>query len=390
LRTGYTEVSGAPVQVVNPPQRIGLPIADLNGLTDEDQKELLIRCRSLNIRRVFELGHAPWFRTKLMITPEDQVLDCSIHHMAVDRWSLDILKQEVSDLGDRFRKGLQSGLEELRLQFADFVLWQREYLSGQVMEEQLAYWRNQLAGGPKGLDLRPRQSMRSKPTNRGAFQSALFPLELSRSLSALCAQEGVTQFMLLLAVLQSLLFHCTGQEDIWVGCPVTFRNSVVLEKVVGYFTNVVILRGNLSGNPTFRELLKRLRDVTLGAFQHQDLPFELLLEHLRKEAILDTQPPFQVWFNYLAAQDAEPKLGEQRFLKGMLEAESEENDAAIFDLAVSAQNWPTGLAVGLQYRKDVFDFATIRSMLGEFGSLLEQVAKNPGQRVSRFEYSVPC
>jgi len=299
-----------------------------------------------------------------------------MHHIVADGWSIGVLVRELGMLYTAFTTGQPSPLVDLPIQYADFAHWQREWLQGEVLSTQMAYWQQQLDGAI-GLDLptdRPRPTL---PTFRGARQSLMLPQELSEAISTLSQSEGVTLFMTLLAAFQTLLYRYTGQEDILVGSPIANRNRSEIEGLIGFFVNSLVLRTDLSGNPTFRELLCRVREVALGAYAHQDLPFEKLVEELQPERNLNRNPLFQVVF---ALQNSPVEALE---LPGLaLSLLNIDCCSARFDLEFQLVEYLGSLGVVAIYSTDLFDTATITRMLENFQVLLESIVAHPEQRVA--------
>ena len=274
--------------------------------------------------------------------------------------------------------GHPSPLVDLPIQYADFAVWQREWLQGEVLERQLSYWKKQLEGIPAVLNLptdHPRPAVQSF---RGKTQSIELSKELTEGLKALSRKEGVTLFMTLLAAFQTLLYRYTGQEDVVVGSPIANRNRSEIEGLIGFFVNTLVLRSNFSGNPTFKELLAQVREMALGAYAHQDLPFEKLVEELQPERSLSHSPLFQVMFVLQNAPSTAAKFEGLSASPVPIGAET-----AKFDLTLSMSETEEGLRGSLQYNTDLFDDATIARMSGHLQTLLEGIVANPDQRISQ-------
>ena len=296
----------------------------------------------------------------------------TMHHIVSDGWSMGVLVREVGLLYHGFhRAGAESPLEELAIQYADYAVWQREWLRGEVLERQLGYWREQLAGAAAVLELpsdHPRPAVQSF---RGSFEPVMVPAELTTRLKELSRREGVTLFMLLLGAWQVLLSRYAGAEEIVVGTPIANRQRGEVEGLIGFFVNALALRTDLSGDPTFRELLGRVREVALGAYLHQDVPFEKLVEELQPERALSHSPIFQVVF---VLQNA-PLGGLE--LPGMnLEMLPAENATAKFDLTLNLQEAGDVIGGSLGYSTDLFEAETIARMVSHFLTLLEAIARD--------------
>jgi aspartate racemase len=301
-----------------------------------------------------------------------------MHHIASDGWSIDVFWEQLTQLYTAFLSGRPNPLATLPIQYADYAVWQREWLTGEVLANQLHYWQQQLAGANPLLELptdRPRPPIQ---TYRGASQSIALPATLTTALKQLCAQEGVTLYMTLLAAFQTLLYRYSRQEDIIVGSPIAGRNRAEIERLIGFFVNTLVLRTDLSGNPSFQELLTRVRATTLDAYAHQDLPFEKLVEELNPERSLSYSPLFQVMF---VLQNTLEQTVE---LPGLTQTPVEIGTAtAQFDLTLSVAE-QDGLLIGSwNYNTDLFDAGTIERMNTHFQILLAGIVANPAQPISQ-------
>jgi amino acid adenylation domain-containing protein len=381
LRTVFGEVGDAPVQVVAPFGGFVLPVEDLSGLSDSD-RELAVRRRAgEEARRAFDLAAGPLFRAALLrLGEEEHVLLLGMHHIVSDGWSMEVLFRELSTLYEAYREGRESPLPELAVQYADYAVWQREQLEGEVLDRQLAYWRERLAGAPELLELptdRPRPAVQ---TYRGAHEQIALSGELLERLHALGRSEGTTLYMTLLGAFQVLLSRYSGSEDIVVGSPIAGRTRGELEALIGFFVNTLVLRTDLVGDPSFREVLGRVRGATLGAYENQEVPFERLVEELQPERSLSHSPLFQVLFTLQNAGDGGSALPGLRVSRVGAELGS-----AKFDLSLSFAVDSRGLQAVLAYRTDLFEPGTIKRMLSHLERVLEQVAADADVRLSRLE-----
>ncbi|HVG31078.1 MAG TPA: amino acid adenylation domain-containing protein, partial [Pyrinomonadaceae bacterium] len=378
LRTSFTLVEHQPVQVVAPAGGLPLPLVDLTGMSAAEREAEVARLAKEEAGRPFDLGRGPLLRaTLLKLGGEEHVVLFTMHHIISDGWSLGILVRELSALYGAFARGEDSPLAELPMQYADFARWQRERLSGETLERQLSYWREQLAGAPAALELpadRPRPAVQ---TFGGSHLRFNLSSELTKQLQALGQREGATLFMVLLAAFQTLLYRYTGQPDISVGTPIANRTRKEIEGLIGFFVNTLVLRADLSGGPTFRELLSRVREVCLGAYAHQDVPFEKLVEELQVERDLSRSPLFQVMFVLQTASPKEVRLPGLRL--EMLEGDAE---TAKFDLMLSLEESAEGLRGWFEYNTDLFDAATVERMRAHFERLLAGLAAEPDARLS--------
>ncbi|HEX7242133.1 MAG TPA: amino acid adenylation domain-containing protein, partial [Longimicrobiaceae bacterium] len=377
LRTVFGEVDGGPVQTVHAAGAAPLAVVDLVGLPEDAREAQARRWVEEEARRPFDLERGPLLRTGLLrLGAEEHVLVLSMHHIVSDGWSTGVLFGELAALYEAYSRGEASPLPELEVQYADFAAWQRGWLAGEVLERQLAWWRERLAGAPAVLEIPTDHPRRAVPGDRGAGVFRTLAPEHAERLRALARSEGATLYMVLLAVLDVLLARWSGQEDVVVGSPIANRNRRETEGLIGFFVNTLALRTDVSGDPTFRELLGRVRETTLGAYQHQDVPFERLVEELDVERSLSHTPLFQVMFSAEdAPTDARPFRG--------IEAEPYFADHAAmkFDLGISAVGREEGLALGISYRAELWDAPTMERLLDAFALLLESVAADPGQRV---------
>jgi len=378
LRTTFTAVDGTPIQVIAPPRPFEVPFIDLEDEPKGEQREEEAkRFARQEARQPFDLERGPLFRAKLLrLGEEDHVLLLTIHHIISDGWSMSVLWRELGALYEAFAEGKTSPLRELPIQYADYAVWQRQWLQGETLEKQLSYWRRQLTELPI-LELPTDHPRPAVQTHRGARQSLELPHSLSEALNDLSRQEGVTLFMVLLGAFQVLLSRYSGQEDIVVGTPIAGRNRAETEGLIGFFVNTLVIRTELSGDPTFKELLRRVREVALGAYDHQDLPFEKLVEELNPERELSRTPFFQVMFALQNVPPEAPKLKDLT-LQGL----SADRETAKFDLSFSLSEEPQGITGRLNYNADLFDEAAIERMLSHLQTLLEGIVEDPDQRLS--------
>jgi len=368
---------GAPVQVIHPASPFVLSLVDLAGLPESRREPQALRLAGEEAGRPFDLAHGPLLRGLLLRLAEgDQVVALTMHHIASDGWSMGILVREVAALYTAFATGQPSPLSELPVQYADFAVWQHSWLHGEVLENEIDFWRRQLAGLPPHLALpidRPRPAAQSY---RGASRPVRLPAALAGQATALARREGATLFMVLLAGFQALLARSSGQADLAVGSPVAGRNRMETEGLIGFFVNTLVLRGDLSGDragdPTFRELLGRVRETALAAWLHQDVPFEKLVQELAPERSLAYAPLFQVM---LALQNAPVESLEIQSLS--FRPLTGAGATAKFDLTLSLGETPQGLAGAVEYATDLFDPTTVERLLGCLARLLTGATADP-------------
>ncbi|HEX2188796.1 MAG TPA: condensation domain-containing protein, partial [Longimicrobiaceae bacterium] len=388
LRTVFRVVDGEPVQLVRPAGPARLPQVDLRGLRGEEREAALQRLARGEAMRPFDLAAGPLLRALLLRAgEEDWGLLFTMHHVVSDGWSMGVLTREVSVLYEAFAADRPSPLPEPRVQYADYAVWQRGWLSGDVLEAQLAWWRERLAGAPPLLEVptdRPRPQVAGEQAGQRAV--ALSP-ETSGALRALGRREGATLFMTLLAAWQALLGRYAGQDDVVVGTPLAGRGHLELEGLIGFFVNTLALRTDLSGRPTFRELVGRARETVLGAQAHQDLPFERLVDELKVERSLDRAPIFQALFAVQAGGRTEERLS----LGGVQVYPLHSGEtAAKYDLSLTVEDGGDRLAASLVYRADLWDGATVERMLRHFGALVEQAAAGPDRPLAEVELLAPA
>jgi amino acid adenylation domain-containing protein len=386
LRTVFAQADGSPVQVIAPFGGFALPVEDLSGLREADREAAVRRRAGEEARRAFDLAAGPLFRAALLrLDAEDHVLLLTMHHVVSDGWSLGVLFRELSALYAAYREGRESPLSELAVQYADYAVWQREQLAGEVLDRQLAYWKERLAGAPELLELPTDHPRPAVQTYRGASVPVELSPELLERLQALGRSEGATLYMTLLGAFQVLLSKYSGSGDIVVGSPIAGRTRREVEELIGFFVNTLVLRTDLSENPSFREVLGRVRGATLGAYEHQEVPFELLVAELQPERSLSHSPLFQVLFTL---QNAE-RRGDA--LAGLeVRAAGAAMEIAQFDLSLTLTATPQGLRGALNYNTDLFERGTAERMLGHLARVLEQVAADADVRLSGLELLGPA
>lgn len=391
LRTTFIVLDGQPLQAIAPSLTIPLSVLNLQELA-ADEQEVKAKCIiNAEIEHPFDLSSKPLLRVILLVLSEtEHILLLNMHHIICDDWSMGVLISELGTLYAAFAQNQLSPLLELPLQYADFAHWQREWLLGVLLQTQLAYWREQLNG--ISITNLPTDKPRSAIQNyQGATQFLELPKKLIDALENLSQQEDVTLFMTLLAAFKTLLYRYTHQEDIALGSPIANRNRSEIEGIIGFFVNSLVLRSNLSGNPTFRELLGRVREITLGAYSHQDLPFEKLVEELHPERNLSHHPLFQVVFGFqnapmsaLEMPGLVPSFMNIDLKKTRFDLELHLWKCSEDFRSLSGGNWEysEGLRGVMVYNTDLFEQATISRMLKHFQTLLSGIVANPEQRIA--------
>ena len=383
LRTRFGSLSGRPYQTIAPRMVPSLLLSDLEGLEGSRQEEELARLEEAEARRVFDLETGPLFSFRLVrrARSEHSLLLC-LHHIIADGWSIGVLTRDLAALYEALRRGEAPALPALAVQYADYASWQRQ--QEPALAEQLAYWRSHLAGAPPTLDLptdRPRPAVQSY---RGARQELTVPPALASRLRSLGAEQGATLFMTLLSAFATLLGRWSGQQDVVVGSPIAGRPVPELDPLIGLFLNNLVLRLDLSGEPSFQGLLDRVRGVAVEAYSHQDVPFEKLLEELQPERDFSRTPLFQVFFNMLSFPVDPVEVPGLRIAP----ASSVETPAK-FDLTLYIQERGAGLHLDLVYNADLFDPATVAELAGQLAGLLEQIADRPQERIGRLSLVTP-
>ena len=386
LRTSFPELEGAAQQQIAAPGPFSLPVIDLRDLAGDEQQAQVERLAREEAERAFDLASGPLLRVKLLqLASDEQVVLLTMHHIISDGWSMGVLVKEVGTLYSFYSGGAVSPLAELGVQYADYAVWQREWLQGETLEQQVNYWREQLAGAPPVLELptdRRRAEVRSQ---RGEQQSVVLSAELTRELQKLSRAQGVTLFMTLLASWQLLLSRYARQEQVVVGTPIAGRQQLQTEELIGFFVNTLVLHTDLSGDPSFGELLERVREVALAAYAHQDVPFEKLVEELQPERSLSHTPLFQVMFVLQNTRREDLEVAGLSF-----EPLSADTQTALFDMSLSLEERGGLLGGRLEYNADLFESSTIEHLLTHFQRLLESIVSDPAQRISELQLLTPA
>jgi amino acid adenylation domain-containing protein len=378
LRTTFAVVAGEPVQIIAPVLTVSLPVVDLQSLSEVEKKVEFRRLAVEETRWSFDLARGPLVQvTVLRLGEREHMLLSNMHHIVSDGWSMGVFIGEVVMLYQAYSAGETSPLAELPIQYADFAVWQRKWLQSEELERQLGHWKKALSGAPAALELATDRLRPPVQTYRGATESFILSERSSAALLALSRAEKSTLFMTLLAAFNVLLYRYTGQEDILVGSPIANRNRAEIEGLIGFFANTLVLRTELSGRPTFRGLLGRVRQMTMEAYAHQDLPFEMLIEKLHPERDLSRTPLFQVMFVFQNAPMPPQKQTELTF--DLLEVD---NETAKFDLTLSVIETQQGLSGKVSYNTDLFDAGTVRRLVNHLQALLEGIVADPDQRIT--------
>ncbi|HEX4496909.1 MAG TPA: amino acid adenylation domain-containing protein [Thermoanaerobaculia bacterium] len=378
LRTVFASRDGEPVQILRQAEAFDLPAEDLRQLPESERRQEAVRRVTQEANRPFDLTRGPLVRCSLLRLGENEhVMTLALHHIVGDGWSVGVFIRELVALYQSFVDGKSSPLPDPPVQYADFAAWQREWLQGDVLSGQLAYWKERLAGAPSLIRLRTDHPRPAAQSFQGGRRTADLPADLAARLKVLSRGEDCTLFMTLLAAFQVLLHLDTGEEDVLVGSPLSSRNWQEIEGLIGFFVNTLVFRGDLSGDPSFRELLGRTRRSVLDAFAHQHLPFHRLVEELRPERSLAHSPIFQVGFTFQTSTEEPVKAANLTAERFDFEVETTQ-----FDLNLSLSDTAQGLIAVLQYSRDLFAETTIEWTLERFRQLLELVAASSDLRLS--------
>jgi amino acid adenylation domain-containing protein len=387
LRTTFPMVDGKPVQRIAPPSTVTWQIEDLQGLSTEEQTAQFRQMAIAAALKPFDLAGEPLVQfTLLKLSPYSYILLLKMHHIIYDGWSLSIFFGELSQLYEAFTQGLPSPLAELPIQYADFAVWQRQWLTGEVLDRQLNYWREQLAGLTPILELSTDYPRPPVQTFQGGVECFQLDRHLTQRLKQLSQESDATLFMTLLAAFLVLISRYSGQLDLVVGSPIANRNSKSVEPLMGFFANTLAFRGNLSGNPSFREFHEQVRQTTLSAYAHQDLPFEMLVEKLQLDRDLSRNPLVQVLFSLQNTPQSSSNLSGLIIENMPLPLDVR----ARFDLEVNYWEIPGGLEGVWCYNSDLFDATTITRIGEHFQTLLQAIVANQEMRISELPLLSPA
>ncbi|MGB7922078.1 MAG: condensation domain-containing protein, partial [Pyrinomonadaceae bacterium] len=373
LRTSFALINGQPVQIISRAQSFTLPLVDLSELDGAERDAEARRLATEEAQRPFNLTQGPLLRaTLLRLGEQEHVVLLTMHHIVSDGWSMGVLIKEVGALYEAFSTGKSSPLPELPIQYADYAVWQQQWLQGETLNTQLDYWKQQLADAPSTIELPTDHQRPASQSFRGAQESLQLTREVSEGLRRLSHEHGTTLFMTLLAAFQCLLYRYSGQEDVVVGSPIAGRTRAEVEGLIGFFVNTSVLRTKVRGDDGFRELMRQVREVCVGAYTHQEVPFEKLVEELQPSRDLSRHPLFQVMF---VLQNAGQETLELPKVK--LSSMEANNGAAVFDLTLSMIEVGEMLAGTIEYSTDLFERETILRIIGHFHTLLHGIVSEP-------------
>jgi hypothetical protein len=381
LRTTFNLSNGQAVQVILPPARVELPLIDLGYVSAERREEEAMRLAREEAVRPFVLSQGPPLRVKLLRLDDNKhIVLLTMHHIVTDEWSMGVFVNEVATLYTAFTRGEPSPLPELPIQYTDFAVWQREWLRGDVLDQKLAYWRKELSGVPPLLKLPTDHPRPAVQTFRGSTFTFALPDFLKDGLKKLSRQESCTLFMTLLAAFKVLLYRYTQQSDIVIGTAIANRTRSETEALIGFFVNTLVLRTDLSGNPRFREFLYRVREATLRAYSHQDVPFEKIVEELAPERRTNYTPVIQVAFGLRNAPMPDLQLPALT-----LQTIDLDNHGGRFDLTLWMIERDGSLKGKWYYNSDLFEMKTIQRIQSHFQTLLQSIVDNPEERLRALE-----
>ncbi|HEX2091099.1 MAG TPA: condensation domain-containing protein, partial [Longimicrobiaceae bacterium] len=385
LRTTFSAVAGRAVQAIHPSAPLALPVVELRDRPPAEREAELRRRLEAEETTPFDLACGPLLRVQLLRLGEAEwALLLTLHHIVSDGWSAEVMVREVSALYDARLRGAASPLPELPVQYADYAAWQRAWLQGETLERQLAWWRERLAGAPPTLELPTDHPRPRVPGTAGGSRELALSPESALALRSLARRAGTTLFMTLLAGWQALLARWSGEEEVCVGTPIAGRNRTEVEGLIGFFVNTLVIRTDLSGRPDARELLRRVRETTLGAYQHQELPIEKLVEELATGRSLSHTPLFQAMFAFRTREGAGPRLG-----GATVEGIDTSGATTKFDLSLGMVDGGEGLAGALSFRSDLFDPTTAGRLLEHFTLLLQGMATTPEVPVAELPLLAP-
>ncbi|MCA2703661.1 MAG: amino acid adenylation domain-containing protein [Microcystis sp. M038S2] len=379
LRTNFTTIEGNPVQIIKPESNWKLTLVNGKDSPKYREEQEIKKWLEIHSHQPFDLANDSLIRaTLLKLSDTEYFLLICLHHIVSDGWSMGVFIEELTTLYNAYTKGLEPLLPELPIQYADFAIWQREYLQGEIRQNQLNYWQKQLAAAPALLHLPTDRPRPPEQRFEGDRINGILSPELSQGLNRLSREQGVTLFMTLLTAFKVLLYRYTGQTDILVGTPIANRTRSELNGLIGFFVNTLVLRTDLAGNPSFTELLKQVRETATDAYDHQDLPFEMLVEAIQPERNMSYTPLFQVMFGL------DTQVLNQIDLEGIKATiQPLESKTAKFDLSLSIQVKEAGLTAIWEYNTDLFNQSTIEQLSGHFVNLLTGIIANPEQVISQ-------
>jgi len=384
LRTVFKMENEEPVQVIQPEYHLQVKVIDLSTLPAPEKEKETNRLMTEESGKPFDMEQGPLMRVLLLVQdPETTVLIYSMHHIISDAWSMELFKRELVAIYDAYLVGKPSPLPEPTVQYADFAVWQRGWLQGEVLEKQLSYWKNMLGGDLPILEMpsdRPRPAI---STYQGNFINVVIPESLTEKLMELNRQQGCSMFMTLFSAFNLLLYRYSGQDDILVGSPIANRKRPELEEIIGFFINTLVLRTDLSGNPTFLQLMERVRQVSAGSYDNQDLPFEKLVEELQPDRYMNHNPLFQAMLVLQNVPRKAINLEDKDLQAGDIPAFS---GSVKFDIWVSLTQYDNIIGGTIEYSTDLFEDATITRLWRHYLDLLKVIIMDPKQHIDQIQF----
>ena len=387
LRTNFDEADGVPKLIVRQQEAWSIPIEDVSHLSGASQEKAIERLVDQDAARVYLLQSDPLFTTSLIkLGEEEHILLLNMHHIISDGWSLGVMVSEIQTLYTAFKQGQSSPLPKLAIQYSDFAVWQRNWLQGEVLEQLTQYWKSALSGAPDVLRL---PTDRPRPKHQ-TFNGAHLPIKMDEALSAgikeFCAQQDLTPFMVLMASYHVLLSRYTQQKDICVGIPIAGRNHAEIEPLIGFFINGLVIRSKLDDNPTVLDYLAQVKESSLGAYAHQDMPADLLLDAIKMERTADTSPGAQVGF---ALQNIGQKPIDASMAGLTIEPVAREHKTAKYELSLILQEVDGCFSGVAEYNTDLFDASTIERMMGFYLDIVSKIIALPEQQLEQIQLLEP-
>lgn len=382
LRTRFAQIDGRPIQIIDDAKPRILEVTDLSALPESERQAQLGSLTTKEAQRPFDLSQGPLMRSKLIkMSEREHVFLLTLHHIVSDGWSMRILVQELTDIYRAYSKGEPHTLADLPIQYADYAAWQRKQLNSEGHSKQLDYWKKNLAGELTILELPASRVRPAVRTFRSATETMQLPTDAVKRLRELSQQESVTMFMTLLAAFKVLLHRYSGQEEILVGTPIAGRATVEVEKMIGFFLNTLVIRSNLSGNPSFRDVLKQVRETCLGAYANQDIAFEKLVEELQPERNLSRTPIFQVFFNMLNIPGERKEMSEMELVMQSLD---QIEIGSKFDITLYVAEQGESARLSLVYNADLFEADSMKEMLEQYSLILAQATASPRENIGSY------
>lgn len=385
LRTTIANVDGEPMQIVHPSANLKLKMEDLSALVENERERRALDMLLEEARRTFSLSEGPLLRASLLrLTSDEHIILVNLHHIVTDGWSTAILIGEIVTRYEATIGGKPSPLPELPIQYADYAQWQRTWMKGAAFAAEMQYWRKQLGGRLPKLELPGDYPRPSAQDYSGSSHVAILDKRMAEALAALSRREGATLFMTLLAAFKTLLYRYTGQEDVVLGTAISGRNQVETEKLIGFFVNTLVLRSDLSGQPTFLEVVRRVKEVSLGAFANQSVPFEKLVEELKPERNLGKNPLFEIMFNFGNMPRKTVDLEELSLsLVELTELQARHAVTLYADESVDQIN------LSVVYQRALFTSERMQSLLSQYAYLLSQIVEAPDKPIDSYSLRAP-